>query len=175
MLAFMHPSVVDAHPVFRVWDDLALAEELLAFFPQERQILLLRIVPYGCAVLLHVQSRPVQDAPHVSVDEVGILVADAGARLRVEVELPGGHRVDPADVVAETLPGSSGHHVFQPFLDFALPDLNLGDKLSHRLLAHPDLSHGLLSHIFLSSTEPVAYLGKSPRCPHSGEAFCICY
>lgn len=57
----------------------------------------------------------------------------------------------------------------------SLQDLNLGDKLSHRLLAHPDLSHGLLSHIFLSSTEPVAYLGKSPRCPHSGEAFCICY
>jgi hypothetical protein len=63
-----------------------------------------------------------KDPPHESIDVVGELVANTRPGLRVEVELAGCHRVGSADVVAEALPGRSGHHVVQPFLDLALPE-----------------------------------------------------
>lgn len=63
-----------------------------------------------------------KDTPHESVDKVGEFIANARPRLRVEVELAGCHCVSPANVVTKALPGRSGHHVVQPFLNLALSE-----------------------------------------------------
>lgn len=56
VLTFMHPSVTQIHSHVGVRQDLAVSVELLAFFPQQSQIRLFRIVPYGYPMFLHVET-----------------------------------------------------------------------------------------------------------------------
>lgn len=60
----MRPSVAGQHLQPRVWVNLHVIEELLALFPQHRQVLHLHPLVYGHAVLEHHQPPSLQDAPH---------------------------------------------------------------------------------------------------------------